>query len=181
MIKTERLKIVLLEERHLEDLRRMRNDPTTSHWLTDIMPISQETQREWFKKLQTDKSRMYLTIEHEPKVKDPRLLEIISPYFIGILRSDEWDRINRSVRIGIDIVPKYRGKGYAKEAFGAFIDYLFKQQNFHRIWFLVVEGNEIAQKLYSKFGFKIEGKQRQALFRDGKYHNYLMMSLLENE
>ena len=183
MIETKRLKIVLLEERHLEDLRKMRNDPTTSHWLTDITPISEEAQKEWFKKLQLDKSQMYLAIEYKPENKNinPKLAEFIAPRFVGMLRSDEWDRINRSVRIGIDIVPKYRGKGFASEAFGAFIDYLFKQQGMNRIWFLVAEGNKVAKKLYDKFGFKVEGKQRQALYRDGKYHSYIMMSLLEKE
>ena len=180
MIETKRLKIIPLEEKHLENLRQMRNDPTTNHWLTDIMPISEEAQKEWFKKLQLDKSRTYLAIESN--IKSTTIYGYTySSSFIGILRSDKWDRVNRSVRIGIDIAKEHRGQGYGTEAFGAFIDYLFKQQNMNRLWFLVAEENKIAQKLYKKLGFKEEGKQREALFRDGKYHDYLMFSLLEGE
>lgn len=179
MIETKRLKIVLLEEKHLEPLRKMRNDPTTNHWLTDITPISEEAQKEWFKKLQLDKLRMYLAIE---VLKSPRYISALGEWFFcGILRSDEWDRANKSVRIGIDIAKEHRGQGYGTEAFKAFIDYLFKQQGIHRIWFLVAEENKIAQKLYKKLGFKEEGRQREALFRDGKYHDYVMMSILEKE
>ena len=198
MIKTKRLKISLLEEEHLEDLRKMRNDPTTNHWLTDITPISKEAQKEWFKKIQLDKSKMYLVIEKPHKenivgITMPTNSSTLFSFFfktlfsktpddfVGILRSDKWDRINRSVRIGIDIASKYRGQGYGTEAFGAFIEYLFKQQNINRVWFLVAEKNKVAQKLYKKLGFKQEGKQREALFRDGKYHSYLMFSMLKKE
>lgn len=183
MIETKRLKIVLLEEKHLELLRKMRNDPSTNHWLTDITPISEEAQKEWFKKLQLDKSKMYLAIEGSSSSTTSTTIYgyTYPPSFIGILRSDEWDRVNKSIRIGIDIAKEHRGLGYGTEAFSAFIEYLFKQQNFHRIWFLVAKENKVAQGLYKKLGFKEEGKQREALFRDGKYHDYLMFSLLEKE
>lgn len=186
MIETNRLKIVLLEERHLESLRLMRNDPTTWHWLTKIDPISQREQKEWFEELQDDKSRMYLAIETKEKKLGEfggveGLEELAKSVFVGVLRSDEWDRTNRSVRIGIDVANKHRGRGYATEALTAFVDYLFKQQNINRLWLLVCEDNEIAVKLYQKIGFKEEGRQREAIFRDGKYQNYLSMSLLEKE
>ena len=184
MIETKRLKIVLLEEGHLELLRLMRNDPTTCRFLTKIDPISQKEQKEWFDKLQGDKSRLYLTIEMlgEEELGGLGILGILGKgIFVGILRSDEWDRVNRSVRIGIDIAKEHRGKGYATEALSAFIDYLFKQQNIHRVWLLVLESNKVAIKLYQKLGFKEEGKQKEAIFRDGKYQNYISMSLLNKK
>jgi RimJ/RimL family protein N-acetyltransferase len=44
-----------------------------------------------------------------------------------------------------------------------------------------MENNTIAINLYTKMGFCLEGTQRQAIFRDGKYVNYLMMSILKEE
>ncbi len=170
MLETQRLLILPLETKHLEPLRKMRNDFTTWHWLTSVTPIMPPTQIDWFYNLAKDNLRLYLAIE-EKKTED----------FVGLLRSDEWDRINRSVRIGVDVAPGHRGKGYGTEAFLTFIDYLFEQQNFHRIWFLVSEANDQARKLYEKVGFKQEGKQREAIFRDGKYWDYISMSLLEAE
>lgn len=179
MISTDRLFITPLEDRHLEPLRKMRNDFATWHWLTSISPIFQQEQRDWWYALQRDKSKMYLAIEVLDTAKG---VSMLSEYvFAGLLRSDEWDRTNRSVRIGVDIALGYRGKGYGTEAFLAFIDYLFKQQNMHRVWFLVSEGNKEARKLYEKVGFVEEGQQREALFRDGKYWNYIIMSMLEDE
>lgn len=179
MINTKRLSIIPLEESHLGLLRILRNDPTTNHWLTDISPISTEQQKEWFKKLSLDKTKLYLAIMVE---WSPLYLSSMEEWrFAGILRSDEWDRANRSVRIGIDITAEFRGKGYGSEAFSAFIDYLFKQQNMHRIWLLVADANKIARKLYEKLGFKEEGRQKKALFRDGKYWDYVSMSILEDQ
>lgn len=177
MIQTKRLNIIPLETEHLESLRKLRNDPTTNHWLTDITPISAAEQQAWFEKISRDKSKMYLAIMVQ---WSPANLSGMNEWvFAGVLRSDEWDRVNRSVRVGIDIVPKFRGKGYAAEAFSAFIDYLFKQQNMNKVWLLVAEPNEVARKLYKKLGFIEEGTQVDALFRDGKYHNYISMSILK--
>ncbi len=181
MLTTNRLSIVPLEEEHLEPLRKMRNDPTTWHWLSSVDPISSFQEKEWFINLQHDKSRMYLAIEQE-KFNPARMgVGEINKQFIGILRSDEWDRTNRSVRVGVDIAPEFRGKGYGTEALGAFIKYLFLDQNMHRIWLLVCSDNEVGIKLYKKLGFTYEGKQRKAIFRDGTYHDYLSFSLLETQ
>ena len=169
MIETERLNLKILERQHLEPLREMRNDPSTWHWLTDVVFISEKDQEKWFEGLQGDRLRLYLAIED----KEENL--------VGIIRSDAWDRINRSIRVGCDIAKEYRCKGYGTEALGSFVDHLFKHQNLHRVWLLVVEANEVAKHIYEKLGFKEEGKQRDAIYRDGKYQDYISMSLLEDE
>ncbi len=169
MIKTKRLQIVSLEREDIESLRLMRNDPTTRHWLTDTSIISKEAQEKWFDKLYDDDSRLYLAIKNNKE------------QFVGVLRSDQWDRINHSVRIGLDIHPDFRGKGLGTEAFEGFINYLFGELGMHRIWLLVAENNAVAIKLYARLGFSREGVMRDALLRDGKYTNYLNMSVLESE
>lgn len=169
MIETERLHIKKLEREHIEPLRQLRNEPTTRQWLTDNRTVTQGEQLKWYIGLQEDDSRMYLAIEDK------------EGEFVGVIRSDEWDRDNESVRVGSDIVPEERRKGYGTEALGAFVNYLFEEQDMHRVWLLVVDKNEGARRLYEKLGFKEEGIQREAIFRDGEYHGYIMMSVLEDE
>lgn len=184
MLITERLRIIPLERKHLESLRKIRIDPTTWHYLTDVYPINDFQQEKWFEKVSSDSTKMYFAIEISEsfetgtEYKMPRYKE---SQFIGILRSDEYDKINRSIRIGVDISPHSRGNGYGTEALRAFIDYLFKHLNLHRIWLLVVKENKPAFKLYTKLGFVYEGEQKKALFRDGKWINYVSMSILEGE
>jgi RimJ/RimL family protein N-acetyltransferase len=56
---------------------------------------------------------------------------------------------------------------------------LAKEAGLHRIGLSVVADNELAIRLYQKFGFKNEGLKKDAYFgEDGKYHDELMMSLI---
>ena len=44
-----------------------------------------------------------------------------------------------------------------------------------RLRLTVHEDNEIAIHLYQKFGFKIEGRESKAIYKDGKYMDILIM------
>lgn len=158
-----------VEDHDLELMRKLRNDPSTWSMLTDIGFIDADAQRQWFQKVRTATDRRYYVLcddRHE---------------FIGIVRTDETDWINRSMRIGVDIVPELRGGGYGNRAFVLLKKYCFDYLNMHRIWLAVLDTNTVALRLYEKQGFKIEGKYREAVFRDGAYRDYIIMSILEQE
>lgn len=169
MLKSARFTILPLEKRHLEDLRQMRNDPQTYYFLTSILPITQLAQEKWYEKMSAGSTSLYFAIEN-PRKK-----------FIGLVRTDEWDKLNRSVRIGIDIHKLHRRKGYAIEAYKILFKYFFYELDMHRIWLLVLDINKPAIHLYKKLGFIEEGQQREAIYRQGKFRNYIMMSLLKKE
>lgn len=168
-LKSERIIIRTLEQKHLESLRTLRNDPNTSFYLTTVTPISVPAQKRWFESQSLDNTKIYLSILTTDGT------------FVGLVRCDEWDKINLSIRIGIDIVPSERKKGLATEAYDLLLDYLFNQLNIHRIWLLVTDFNDGAFALYKKIGFAVEGSQRDAIYRDGAYHDYIMMSILKPE
>ena len=168
-LKSSRLVIKPLEERHLELFRSLRNDPETSYYLTSVVPINPVKQLAWFRGISLDDSRMYFAIEST------------NHQFLGLVRCDEWDKVNASIRIGIDIVPDQRRKGLATEAYHLILQFLFLQLNIHRVWLLVTSYNKAATPLYQKLGFVTEGKQRDAIFRDNRFHDYIMMSIVKNE
>ena len=101
--------------------------------------------------------------------------------FIGMIRTDEIDWINRSIRVGGDIRPELWGQGYGHKMFALIKKYCFDYLNMHRLWLLVLETNERAIAVYKSAGFVEEGRQRQAIYRDGRYLDYVMMSLLEDD
>lgn len=168
MLTDKIITILPLEKRHLESLRRLRNNPQIWRCLTSVLPIDPKSQIDWFEQLCSDKSRRYFAIEKNGE-------------FVGMVRTKEWDQINQSVIVGIDILPNHQRQGIATRAYNLFLDYLFNHANINRVWLLVAEFNKPALNLYRKLGFKKEGVQRQALFRDGKRHDYIMMSLLRKE
>lgn len=182
MIKTERLNIIPLERRHLESLRKLRLDYSTWHYLSDAHPINDLQQEKWFERISSDHTKMYFAIEVPGMIRgvstSPAFRE---SDFAGVIRSDEYDKTNRSIRVGVDIDPLFRGNGYGTEALRGYIDYLFQQLNIHRVWLLVAQPNIVAKNLYNKIGFTSEGAYREALFRDGEYFDYEIMSLLSTK
>lgn len=158
-----------VEDRDIESMRALRNDASTWTMLTEVGFIDAEAQRQWFQRTRLAGDRRYYVIcdnHHD---------------FIGIVRTNEFDQVNRSIRIGADIIPELRGQRYGSRVFELLKKFCFDYLNMHRIWLAVLDINHIAKTLYEKQGFKIEGRYREAIFRDGVYHDYVIMSILEQE
>ncbi len=153
-----------VEARDLERIRRLRNDQSTWAYLTDGTQISPAMQEKWFANISEALDRCYLTV-----TKINKDFPIIHEgNFLGIIRMDCIDVTNRSVRIGADVVPQERGKGYGTKIYKMLLKYCFDCLNYHRLWLCVLDTNKIAIKLYSNVGFFIEGVMKEAVFRDGK-------------
>lgn len=168
-----------IEARDLEQVRSLRNDPTTWMQLTSIGHISPEAQAAWFEGLRGDPTRQYLSVFKESADSDGIIH--YEGEFVGIIRMDELDRNNRSVRVGADVAPGLRGQGYGTRIYKALLKYCFDMLGMHRVWLLVLDTNEVGVKLYFNSGFRIEGKHREAIFRNGRFVDYLAMSILEDE
>lgn len=168
-----------IERRDLEAIRNIRNDETTFHQLTDARLISPAQQQAWFDALGADKSRAFFTVV---KIgRDPSLPIISEMEIVGMIRTSEIDQTNRSICIGADVAPEWRGKGYGTKIYRAFLRYLFNDLALHRVWLLVLETNTIGRRLYEHVGFKVEGVQRGAIWRDGRWRDYVSMSIMDDE
>ncbi|OGR84542.1 MAG: hypothetical protein A2901_08515 [Elusimicrobia bacterium RIFCSPLOWO2_01_FULL_54_10] len=159
-----------LEEKDLEKIRKTRNDPSTWMNLTDIDLIDSQSQKDWFKTLsrQRKSKRFYAVCSGKDR-------------FVGLVRMDEFDWVNRSVRVGCDVAKSLRGKGYGSKIMEMVSQYGFRYLNMHRLWLLVLDFNSAARRVYEKSGFRVEGRYRKAIYRSGKYHDYIIMSLLKEE
>jgi RimJ/RimL family protein N-acetyltransferase len=170
MFLTQRLAIRLIEERDLEEVRLFHNEFNTLKWLSDIRHISQEEQINWHNSLMNNqRQRRYVARKSD------------SQELVGIIRLDKMDLINRSVEIGVDIVEKLREQGYASEIYLCFLDYLFDQMGIHRLSLVTLETNNAGLGLYNKLGFVREGIMKDAIFREGKFQDLIIMRLLKNE
>ena len=168
-----------IEATDLEKIRRLRNDPSTWAQLGGRDHITFEEQCDWFEALKRDRSRAYyiaFAVE-----RDPDGTWQVEGDFLGVIRTDEIDAQNRSIRVGLDIDPGKRGHGWATKIYAALLKWLFDYRGFHRVWLMVLDTNAIAYKLYFNAGFRVEGKQRRAIWRDGRWVDYVMMSILDEE
>ncbi|HRF96840.1 MAG TPA: GNAT family N-acetyltransferase, partial [Aggregatilineales bacterium] len=89
--------------------------------------------------------------------------------FIGTGGNYAWDRDDRHIDIGYNILPKYWGKGYATEASHAMIKWTFENMNVHRIQSDCTDGHIASERVMLKCGFKFEGISRQSCWEHGRF------------
>ena len=167
---TERLMIRLMEQKDIEEARVLHNEDSTLLRLSDIGHVSELGQQQWFNSISVSKaSKRYVARLRTDET------------FVGVFRVDRIDPWNRSAFIGADVVPELRGQGFASEMFQYFFELYFNHCGFHRLALVTLESNTPARNLYKKLGFVEEGRERQAIFRDGKFQDLVSMSLLATE
>jgi RimJ/RimL family protein N-acetyltransferase len=85
------------------------------------------------------------------------------------------------VEIGYNILPNQRRKGYASEAIGLMVDYLFLSKNIERIQAKADPDNVASWKALEKAGFKREGILRRTFYCRGKWRDDCMYSIIREE
>jgi RimJ/RimL family protein N-acetyltransferase len=73
------------------------------------------------------------------------------------------------------------GQGFGTEATGLMVAHAFGTLGLHRIALSVFEFNERAIRAYARVGFRVEGRARQAIWRDGRWWDEIQMSVLSEE
>lgn len=102
--------------------------------------------------------------------------------FIGIIVITAIDVYAHHGEIGINLgEPEYQGKGYGGEVMLLMMRFGFEQLNLNRIWLSVFSHNQRAIRLYEKLGFVHEVREREMLYRDGRYYDNLQMGILREE
>ncbi len=101
---------------------------------------------------------------------------------IGSCAFSQLDPDNGSVLYHITIGEKDAwGRGYGTEATRLMLDHAFGTLGIHRVALSVFSFNERAIRSYEKVGFAVEGRSREAIWRDGRYWDELQMSILADE
>ena len=101
---------------------------------------------------------------------------------VGNVKLGPIHRIHQRADMGIMIGDRTRwDRGYGREAVALIVRYGFERLNLHKIGLGVYADHEHAIRLYEGLGFQVEGRLRQHLFRDGRYHDKLVMGVLREE
>ncbi len=149
------------------------NDADLTSFITMRDPMSMAMEERWFEQMLQDhgKSRYHFVICR---------LEDRAP--IGSLGLFDLDLVNGSAGIGISIGEKSLwGRGYGTDAMNALLDFGFGQLRLERLWLEVYEFNARARRSYEKSGFVLEGTQRRAMYKQGRFHDVHLMSILRDE
>ena len=88
---------------------------------------------------------------------------------------------NRSANYAIMLAKSYWNKGFGTEATRLMLEYAFRELNYHRVELTVIGFNDRAISAYKKAGFTEVGRRRQVIFRNGDWHDEVIMDVLQKE
>ncbi len=167
----ERLYLRPLDEDDLDRCLAWINDAEILNTLGRRTPMSRTMEREWLVGQYKSDDTFALAIA----LKD-------DDRHIGNTGLHAIDYVNRTAEFGLLIGEKDAwGHGYGPEAGRAIIDFGFAELGLHRIFLRVFSFNERARRVYDKLGFIDEGALRESYFRNGRFHDTLVMSILQPE
>jgi len=104
--------------------------------------------------------------------------------FLGTCGFTNWNEFDHSAVVGYELSKEYWGKGYATEAVGTIINFIFAE-NFHfyvhRVEALILPSNVPSEKLVKSLGFRFEGTLRGKCYWNNDFHDMNMFGILRNE
>ncbi len=186
MIYGERIRFRAIERADLPTFVKWINDPEVQQGISIYRPFSHVEEEGWFEAMlarPADEHVLAIEVRLPGETGEP-VVETSEDYWklIGSCGFGKIDWCNRNVEIGINIGEKsYWNQGYGTEAVRLLLQHGFNTLNLHRIFLRVLETNPRAIRAYEKAGFTHEIRQRQAEFRNGKYIDILVMSILRDE
>jgi RimJ/RimL family protein N-acetyltransferase len=160
-----------INKEDISHLIRWSNDPQLMGLIGEFSPLCQDSAEKYFQIIKEDKNRVWFVIvlkEDGRVIGEAGLLRMFHP----------WRTTDLSIIIG---EKDCWAKGYGSEAAILLMNYAFGYLNFHRISIGVVGFNVRALNFWEKVGFKREGIQRDSYYFNHTYHDFVMMSILEEE
>jgi RimJ/RimL family protein N-acetyltransferase len=88
----------------------------------------------------------------------------------------------REAWVGIAIGDRAeQGRGYENDVLNVIVRFAFLELNLNRISLGVFEYNNRVLRAYEKAGFKLEGRERESIYRDGKWWDSLYSGILRKD
>jgi len=171
----DRIYLRPLEMDDLDRCQRWFNDPQVRQFLDTTYPLSREAERSILER-----------IAGQPIGPGSDIILAIAlkadDQHIGNAGLHHINTIDRNAELGIAVGEKDMWqKGYGTEASRQLVEFGFAALNLHRIYLRVHSNNPRARATYQKIGFQPEGIWRQAIFRDGRYQDVVLMGLLRGD
>jgi len=155
----------------LEQVMRWINDPANRSFLLTHLPQGRRAEEEWFDKQGKSDTDIVLGIVAKP---EQRLIGSMGLHRI------EWK--NRVATTGTLIGDAgYRDKGYGTDAKMALLEYAFHELGLNKINSAAFAFNPRSIAYSRKCGYRVEGRRRQQVFKDGRFHDIVELGVLRAE
>ena len=173
IVRGERVYLRGSERSDIPVFLRWFNDAEMVSFLSMRAPMSQAGEEQWFDRM----------LEHEGKEAYHFVIcRIEDDMPLGTIGLFQIDLLNGSAGVGISIGEKQLwGQGYGTDAMNALIDFGFGQLRLERVWLEVYDFNPRGLRSYEKSGFVLEGIERHAIYKEGRFIDVHLMSILRDE
>ncbi|HEX6345974.1 GNAT family protein [Umezawaea sp.] len=165
----ERVRLVPLDVTHARDLYEGGKDPEVTR-LTGTHRVH----------TYEDVERYAATRREQTDRVDLAVLRAEDGKLLGDVVLNDLDVDNESMGFRIALVAE-QGEGYGTEAIRLVLRYAFDVIGLHRVELEVYDFNPRAIASYLKCGFVEEGRKRDALRWDGRWHDALLMGALRTD
>lgn len=160
-----------IEEEDLELMREMLNDPEIENLVIGwSFPVSKYQQKQWYENNINNSNNLRFIIETE------------NDGAIGLATLTDIDWKNRRAYHGIKLANRTsRSKGVGTDVVMAIMRYAFNELQLNRLdgnWF---ENNIASANLYTKCGWKVEGKLRNCIYKNGEYRDLIVVGVLKED
>ncbi len=92
-----------------------------------------------------------------------------------------WYPFATSCDIGLALLKEFRGRGLGADVTGLLTELAFDQYNMHKVELFTRADNKAMIGSAEKSGFKLEGRARESLYFNGKFHDGVYMGVLRKE
>ena len=146
------------------------NDPSVRCNLSSYLPMMEEDQEKWFKKICENKQTdIVFAIEVQGKI-------------IGDMGIHRIDWKNRTGTTGAVIKDtEHRGKGYGTRAKMLLLNYAFYECNLHKVCSSALAFNTASLRFNEKCGYKTEGVLKSHIYRAGECHDMIITAVFRED
>lgn len=146
-----------------------RNNPDVYKWCRQNDVLHYDNHLNWMHSQCQDKSISMYSI-----------IDAGSEEMVGVCGLTSIDLVNRRAEFSLYIGPEHQGQGFGEAALRELVAKGFNAYGLNSIWGEAFDGNP-AIKMFERVGFKREGVRREFYFREGKFVDAILFSLLRSQ
>jgi len=172
MIRGDKIYLTELDRSNAETIRAWLNDPEVHrHLLVGHIPITKE-----------EEDRYYDTQAVSGDSYNFEIHVAADGRYIGNIGLKDVSLVHRHGEIGLVIGSKEDwGKGYGGDAIVTCLGFAFLTLGLHCVCIRTDEDHERALELYRRIGFVETGRERECIYREGRFTDHVVFDMLEPE
>jgi len=171
MIAGEHVILRAFEREDAERCYRWMNDPNIVRTLKARYPIAFQNEMEWLDRaVHASVDERHFAVER----KDDRT-------HIGNASIHDIDWVSRIAAFGLFIgEPSAWNRGFGGDAIRTLVRFAFEEMNLRKLRINVFDYNDRAKHVLETQGFVAEGRLRQEFYREGAYHDIVVLSVFRD-